>query len=360
MELAARTAAWAQSDGGRDLGPFQEIVDILHSSSSVEAAKEKLIGKVIEDTWVDLDGSGSGDATPSQDAAGHPIWLDPMICTNVEMAEGADGNQHLTAIMMRQYATAKTIQFDPMNHDEATEEFAQDGITYYGSTTAGKTSVSDVTVLSLAPGDPVPYPSYTKVYRNSVNDSTKGIVVNGYNRYQYSSWRQYLNASKTAGKGTWWTKQRVGQVAPNYGDYDIHPYQAGCSDALLAAIKPIKRTVVANTKTDGGGTYQICDQFWLPAHVEMFGETDTTEGLTQEEYWHYISGDLTKTPSMSAWEPRKQYRVDAKSVAVYVFLRSTYASNSSGVLCINNSGGFPGLGSSARITRAGVPTCAIY
>ena len=363
MMLGARTAAWASAITCPDLGPFQEIVDILHSSSSVDDAKTKLICKVVPDTWVDLDIIGDGDATPSHDASGHPIWNDPMICTNVEIVEDADGNSHLGAIFMRLYATAKKIQFDAPNREVATEETAQAGITYYGMAIGHTTpSTSNLTVLSLSEGDAIPYSSYEKVYKNAYNDSSKNIIVNGHNRYETSTYRKYICADKSVGAGQWWSQGHVGQVSPNGGNFTSHPYQAGCSEALLAAIKPIKRIVASNTKCDGGQDYTICDPFWLPAVREMYGSTNKQEGSEQDEYWQSYIKDSSVVPSNNNTKVnnvRKQYQVTSKTgSAVFVRLRSANTSTSYHAFTVNAIGNINS--NDARIAYASLPACAIY
>ena len=364
MMLGARTAAWASGGAGPYIGTFKEIVDILHSSSSVVDAKAKLIGKVVPDTWVDLDVSGNGDATPSQDAAGHPIWNDPMVCTNVEIVEDADGNTHLGAIFMRLYATAKYIQFDAPNREVATEETAKAGITYYGMAIGQTTpSASNLTVLSLSDGDAIPYSSYEKVYKNAYNDSSKNIIVIGHNRYETSAYRKYLCADKSVGAGQWWSQGHVGQVSPNAGDFTSHPYQAGCSEALLAAIKPIKRVVASNTKCDGGQDYTICDPFWLPAVREMYGTTNNQEGSEQDEYWQSLIKDSSVVPSNSSSKisaVRKQRRVTSKTGStVSVRLRSVNAVSSFYTYSVNTIGNING-DYTTRSAVASLPACAIY
>lgn len=364
MIIGARTAAWTSAKTGPDLGQFQEVVDILHSSSSVEDAKTKLICKVVPDTWVDLDVIGDGDATPSHDASGHPIWNDPMICTNVEIVEDANGDTHLGAIFMRMYATAKKIQFDAPNQEVATEETAQAGITYYGMETGQTTPSSrNLTVLSLSEGDAIPYSSYAKVYKNAYKDSSKNIIVNGHNRYETSAYRKYLCADKSVGAGQWWSQGHVGQVSPNDGDFTSHPYQAGCSEALLAAIKPIKRVVSSNTICDGGQNYTICDPFWLTAVREMYGATNKQEGSEQDEYWQSYIKDSSVVPSNNASKVnavRKQYQVTSKTGrAVVVRLRSALLASSYNACNVATAGSIY-TSSRASAAVASLPACAIY
>lgn len=363
MIIGVRNGAWASSITGPTLGPFQEIVDILHSSSSVEDAKTKLICKVVPDTWVDLDVIGDGDATPSHDESGHPIWNDPMICTNVEIVEDANGNTHLGAIFMRMYATAKEIQFDAPNQEVATEETAQAGITYYGMATGQTTpSIRNLTVLSLSEGDAIPYSSYEKVYKNAYNDSSKNILVNGHNRYETSAYRKYLCADKSVGAGQWWSQGHIGQVSPNAGDFTSHPYQAGCSEALLAAIKPIKRVVASNTKCDGGQDYIICDPFWLPAVREMYGTTSPQEGSEQDEYWQSYIKDSSVVPinnNTKVNAVRKQHRVTSKTGSVVVArLRSASVAYSYFEYYVGVNGA--AVTNDAKVARSSLPVCAIY
>ena len=350
---------------------YEDVKMALAALGTVEAAKEKLVYRVvIADTWTDLDSTGDGDndttkypAHPLHDENGHPIWDDPMICTNVEMVEDADGNTHLGAIFMRLYATAKKIQFDAPNQEVATEETAQAGITYYGMTKGQTTpSTSNLTVLSLSEGDLIPYSSYEKVYKNAYNDSGKSILVNGHNRYETSAYRKYLCADKSVGAGQWWSQGHVGQVSPTDGDFASHPYQAGCSEALLAAIKPIKRVVASNTKCDGGQDYIICDPFWLPAVREMYGTTSTQEGSEQDEYWQSYIKDSSVVPNNNTSKVnavRKQYQVTSKTgSAVSVRLRSAYVSYSYHAYTATTTGIV--LNTNARTAYAGLPACAIY
>ena len=71
----------------------------------------------------------------------------------------------------------------------------------------------------------------------------------GWNRWKYSAARQWLNSTQP--KGKWWTKQ---------DDWDIAPSQLATKDGflcgmpadMLAALKTVKVTTLANTVNDGG------------------------------------------------------------------------------------------------------------
>lgn len=73
----------------------------------------------------------------------------------------------------------------------------------------------------------------------------------GWNRWKYSAARQWLNSNQP--KGKWWTKQ---------DDWDVAPSQLATKDGflcgmpaeMLAVLKTVKVTTLANTVNDGGVT----------------------------------------------------------------------------------------------------------
>ena len=366
---------------------YAGIQAALAAIGDVTEAKNALVGKVINDTWVDFDATGvNGDATPARDAAGHPIWLDPMVVTDVKEVEDENGVTHIGAVMMRQYATRYTIPFDLGETEEATELTAQEGICYYGK-------VKDVanTYVRLTPyqnestsgksgfivaGDTIPYSDYEKVYRNTVLDSGMNLMENnasniiryGHNRYEHSMWRKYLCADKDDAEGAWRTSSHAGQVPPTGDSYKYFPYQKGCSDALLAAIKRVKTAVMSNTKGDGGATYYVYDPFFLPCINEMFGTDNDGEGSYQYEYWWKTCGDTTKTlqPHNNKAEInnyRYRHAINGKTSpvgsGVTLRLRSAFRSYSYNAWFVSTAGYLNG-GNGASVAFAGVPACVIY
>lgn len=373
---------------------------------SINAARSALVGKVIEDTWVDLDVSNAnGDATPARDAAGHPVWRDPTVVIDVRVVEDADGNTHLGAVMMRQYATRYQIPFDNPNKELAEEDNALDGVYYYGFAPdydPGKTYAKNACVrqgstiyaalaaiatpeawtvehwkvvtepqdgnstelLTLTVGDPIPYASYNRIYRNSLRDTTKNIVVYGHNRYEVSAYRQYLNSD--ANKNEWWEQKHIGQTKPGAAS-SYHGYLAGCSAAILAAAKAVKHVCSANTVTDGGGSYEVCDRFYLPSVREFFGTSNTAENDTPYNYWRALLDDPDAEPNNNdGTDPvgpinsmRKMKAIHSKSGSVvHCRLRSAYTGNSYGVWNVYTSGYLSG--NYANSAYAASPACAIY
>lgn len=343
------------------ISTFAGLQAAVRTMTSIETAKTALVGKVINDVWVDFDATGNGDAEPKADTQNHPRWLDPMVCTDIQEVEDADGGKHLGAVMMRLYGTRYDIVFDAANQEVATEETAQAGVYYYGLA-AGQTSVTaaNLTLLNLAEGAPIPYGDYSKVFKNAYRDTTKNILLYGHNRYETSAYRQYLNSD--ADKGQYWHQVHIGQVRPS--SYNYHGYMAGCSADLLAAAKPVKRVVMANTVCDGGATYEVCDKFFLPTVRDFFGTDNADETYQQFEYWLKIIGDNSVFPSNNndAINPFRQIRrLSAKTgSAVALRLRSAGRGYSYIVWYVNTSGYLTGNSGGATFAYASVPACVIY
>lgn len=383
------------------ISTFAGLQAAVRTMTSIETAKNALVGKVINDVWVDLDATGNGDAEPKADAQNHPRWLDPMVCTDIQEVEDADGGKHLGAVMMRLYGSRYDIVFDAANREEATESVAQAGVYYYGHApeySNEKTYLKDAIVryngefyqstvaitapeafdsskwskktattytangfelLDLEEGAAIPYEKYAQVFKNAYRDTSKNILLYGHNRYETSAYRQYLNSD--ADKGLYWHQAHIGQVRPS--SYNYHGYMAGCSADLLAAAKPVKRVVMANTVCDGGATYEVCDKFFLPTVRDFFGTDNADETYQQFEYWRQVIGDNTVVPNNNnaVINPFRQIRkLNAKTgSAVDLRLRSANRGYSYIVWFVFTGGTLNGYGI-AHNAYASVPACVIY
>lgn len=156
----------------------------------------------------------------------------------------------------------------------------------------------------------------------------------GWNRWKYSAARQWLNSEQT--KGKWWTKQ---------DDWDIAPSQlatkdgflCGMSADMLAVLKTVKVTTLANTANDGGVTDITYDRVFLASMSQMNVNMSKEEGIVHE-YWQ------RRTNSKTPIEPWKTYPVMIRYSAAdhtspqYVFSRSTYRGNANNVMRVNSSG----------------------
>ena len=356
-------------------------------TAAVASVRSALVGKEISDTWTADDGTTT--------------YQDPMVCMDVKYYEGEDGEQHLGAKMQRKYGTANSLPFDSGERQvavETEEPNAVSGIYYYAwakvydsTATYAKDAIcsyngvaykctvaittpedwnpshwattdiatAGITCLTtanppLATGDPIPYSSYLKIFKNAIYDSSRNIIVYGYNRYKCSVWRQYLVAAPTVPTGEWFTQDHIGQVAPSIAS-TTRPYQAGCSQALLAAAKKVKVQCYTNSVTDGSVIDTFMDLFWLSSGTEFYGRVNANEG-TYDEYWKRATGYTS--PNNSANSGRIIYSVKNHSSAVVVRLRSAHRSSSGSAWYVYTSGAIGTSGADA--SYAAVPACVIY
>ena len=157
----------------------------------------------------------------------------------------------------------------------------------------------------------------------------------GWNRWKFSAARQWLNSTQP--KGKWWTKQ---------DDWDIAPSQLAQKDGflcgmpaeMLAVLKTVKVTTLANTVNDGGVIDITYDKVFLASVSQMNVNMSKEEG-TVHEYWQ------RRTKSKTPIEPWKQYPFMIRYSAAnhtspqIVFSRSAYRSSASYVMYVSTSGG---------------------
>lgn len=156
----------------------------------------------------------------------------------------------------------------------------------------------------------------------------------GWNRWKFSAARQWLNSTQP--KGKWWTKQ---------DDWDIAPSQLAQKDGflcgmpaeMLAVLKTVKVTTLANTVNDGGVIDITYDKVFLASVSQMNVNMSKEEG-TVHEYWQ------RRTKSKTPIEPWKQYPFMIRYSAAnhtspqFVFSRSAYRSYANHVMNVSTSG----------------------
>ena len=157
----------------------------------------------------------------------------------------------------------------------------------------------------------------------------------GWNRWKYSAARQWLNSDQP--KGKWWAKQ---------DDWDIAPAQLAQKDGflcgmpaeMLAVLKTVKVTTLANTVNDGGVTDITYDKVFLASMSQMNVNMSKEEGAVHE-YWQ------RRTKSKTPIEPWKQYPFMIRYSAANhtspqsVFSRSANRGLAHYVMYVNADGG---------------------
>lgn len=157
----------------------------------------------------------------------------------------------------------------------------------------------------------------------------------GWNRWKYSAARQWLNSTQP--KGKWWAKQ---------DDWDIAPAQLAQKDGflcgmpaeMLAVLKTVKVTTLANTVNDGGVTDITYDKVFLASMSQMNVNMSKEEGAVHE-YWQ------RRTKSKTPIEPWKKYPFMIRYSAAnhtspqYVFSRSANRGHAHYVMYVSADGG---------------------
>ena len=207
--------------------------------------------------------------------------------------------------------------------------------------------------ISLATGATVPYTAWTAIYHTDVSSSNKDYFQYGYNNWEYSAMRQYLNSDGALGE--WWNPAHTGDCRPTQWN-TVRGYKAGCSEALLAYAKPVQVPVYPWSKSP---EYTI-DLFWLPSGTQMFGAVNDNEGYTLkkvQDNCNSVSG--WTTANNNATNARVYRRVSATGSSASCWLRSAYRGHSYVVWYVSTSGAL-GNGYTAYYAYAGLPACAIY
>lgn len=195
----------------------------------------------------------------------------------------------------------------------------------------GITTIETVAVTSGSDGTDLGTMQYAT--RNGNLNSMQESAY-GWNRWKYSAARQWLNSTQP--KGKWWTKQ---------DDWDIAPSQLATKDGflcgmpadMLAALKTVKVTTLANTVNDGGVTDITYDRVFLASMSQMNVNMSKEEGAVHE-YWQ------RRTNSKTPIEPWKTYPIMIRYSAANhtspqgVFSRSASRGNAYYVMYVSTSG----------------------
>lgn len=217
-------------------------------------------------------------------------------------------------VLQAKYATIETLPFDAAEREEATEETAQEGFYYCGYKSPS------YRMLNLEPGDPIPYESYTRIYKGSINNYN--VYSYGYNRWSMSAVRQWLNSDGDVGE--WWTASHPGDSAPSQLE-TYAGFMRGLDDDFLAVVQPVHIKTVCNNVVDGGVTEDTTDKFWLASVEEMYGVPQPNVVGIEGDYFTYWKETMgVSNPTNSTNNARKVRALEspASTTAYNVYTRS--------------------------------------
>lgn len=286
---------------------YQDASNITTYKGVVEAVRlglnDTLIGKEIADTWTDEDGVA---------------WDDPSIVVHVGNVTDPEGSIHVAAIMQRKYASVRAMSFDSTERETPTETHAKANVYYYGKAYFSGSTSWYYTWQNISTGSSLS--SLTDPVYNDIKDTstTSNLAQFGWNNWQYSNIRQYLNSNATA--GNWWQSSHLGDSVNSY-DKRYAGWLKGITKDLQEIIKPIQITSYGYINdTTEKTSFITVDTVFLPSAFNMMGSTNAVG--KQWDYWKQVVGKINNS-SCSA-------RIFSRDGNKAVILRDSDSSSTNG------------------------------
>ena len=301
MQNALLAAIANAEPGSIKIESFKMIQELVQAGL---AKKIFAIGDQIICSWTDK------AANETYDWVWDIVHMSDVTLENGEVVPGMYLKSH--------YTTPFGIQFDHEENEKATESTFSADYSYYTKNPDGSYKLEEVVVGQTIPSD-------KEYFHSSIKDSTGNICRYGYNRWGHSGIRQWLNSDKD--KGAWWTAQHLGDVAPNELNTKAG-FLSGFEQDFLSVIKKVKIRTHLNGVTDKsiGTDEETVDLMFLPSKEQLYGSTES--GVYNDEAFAYYKKTTGfDKPKNDECEARIHYRIDAKSSAQYMRLRSPFRGN---------------------------------
>ena len=302
MQNALLAAIANAEPGSIKIESFKMIQELVQAGL---AKKIFAIGDQIICSWTDK------AANETYDWVWDIVHMSDVTLENGEVVPGMYLKSH--------YTTPFGIQFDHEENEKATESTFSADYSYYTKNPDGSYKLEEVVVGQTIPSD-------KEYFHSAIKDTTGNICRYGYNRWCHSAIRQWLNSDKD--KGAWWTSQHLGDVAPNELNTKAG-FLSGFEQDFLSVIKKVKIRTQLNGMTDKsiGTDEETVDLMFLPSKEQLYGSTEI--GIYNDEAFAYYKKTTGfDKPKNDECEARIHYRIDAKSSAQYMRLRSPNRGNS--------------------------------
>lgn len=319
MQNALLAAIANAEPGSIKIESFKMIQELVQAGL---AKKIFAIGDQIICSWTDK------AANETYDWVWDIVHMSDVTLENGEVVPGMYLKSH--------YTTPFGIQFDHEENEKATESTFSADYSYYTKNPDRSYKLEEVVVGQTIPSD-------KEYFHSAIKDTTGNICRYGYNRWSHSAIRQWLNSDKD--KGAWWTSQHLGDVAPNELNTKAG-FLSGFEQDFLSVIKKVKIRTQLNGITDKsiGTDEETVDLMFLPSKEQLYGSTES--GIYNDEAFAYYKKTTGfDKPKNDECEARIHYRIDAKSSAQYMRLRSpirgyscnTWGANPTGYLSGDNA-----------------------
>ena len=193
------------------------------------------------------------------------------------------------SVTVQAHAVIDKLAFDARENEVATEATFSADYNYYKQGADADHFTHLVVGTDYNVGDAIP--SGTTYYHTAIEDSTGAIVRYGYNNWEHSAIRQWLNSDEVA--GAWWSAKHLGDLAPSYAA-SKDGFLRGLDSDFKSLIGTTKKITAQNTITDGGGSVELTEKIFLLSRTEVSGgnENSIAEG-TPYEYYSRLVGSVT-------------------------------------------------------------------
>lgn len=154
----------------------------------------------------------------------------------------------------------------------------------------------------------------------------------GSNNYSQSAIRQFLNSDKAAGS-VWESKTNFDR--PPTWNENTAGFMSDLDSDFLTVVGSVKKVTALNTVTDGGGSVNVDDKFFLLSRSEVYGglENNVNEGIPYPYYSDY--SDLSSA-DIGADSNRIKYK---SGTAQTWWVRSPYSISGNYIRYVNANGG---------------------
>ena len=168
---------------------------------------------------------------------------------------------------------------------------------------------------------------------NAVNENTNSLQrgLLGSNNYADSPMRQYINSSAAA--GSVWTPKTKFNRPPSWAATTAG-FLNGMDEDFLSVIGEVTKKTALNTVSDGGGSVETTERFFLLSRSEVYGGNEVTGG-EGAAYPYYANHSDLAAPGTGNDSNRIKYRNGA---AKYWWLRSPNAGNAGNVRLVGPTG----------------------
>lgn len=187
---------------------------------------------------------------------------------------------------------------------------------------------------------------------NAINENTNSLQrgLLGSNNYADSPMRQYINSSAAA--GSVWTPKTKFNRPPSWAATTAG-FLNGMDEDFLSVIGEVTKKTALNTVSDGGGSVETTERFFLLSRSEVYGGNEVTGG-EGAAYPYYANHSDLAAPGTGNDSNRIKYRNGA---AKYWWLRSPDAGDARNVRNVKPTGNVHYTGA---ISSNGVaPACCI-